>query len=131
MSICAQLGQHGLIKWTPRAGLVGLVDGLGTITANGVDVMEGVVELPPTLVLDQSQKITVSSSTNVQIDNSNSQSFSVEIDKLICAIDHSTGNEEQKMEAKSLLGAFLRHPLVCSIVGGLTSSVATKLQGGQ
>ena len=69
--------------------------------------MEGVVELPPTLVLNQPQKITVSSSTNVQIDNSNSQSFSVEIDKLICAIDHWTGKQEQKMEAKSLWGLFL------------------------
>jgi hypothetical protein len=125
-SICDQLDDNNLIHWKPFLSVLGVSGGWGRITARGVDVIEGTVEPPITIVLNHAPNISVSSSSNVQIGDGNSQSLTMEIEKLVSAIDHSTANEEQKKEAKSRLKSFLEHPLVCSIAGGLASSVQLK-----
>jgi hypothetical protein len=107
------LGQHGLLEWTPIKSDFGLINGMGQISASGVDVVEG-AKTPPIAI--QFQNITVSGSSNVAIGDSNVQTVNIQIDKIVQAIDNSPGAAVEKEEAKSLLRKFLAHPLVSTIV---------------
>jgi hypothetical protein len=119
---CEQLAEHGLIKWSSPIRTKGETDiGHVKITARGVDVVEGNIGSPIAITFDQS--VSVHSSSNVQIGSHNVQDISIQIGKLVSAIDHSTASDEQKAEAKSLLRKFLEHPLVASIAGGLASTI--------
>jgi hypothetical protein len=122
-NICEQLGQHGLIEWQTSRGLDGFVGGLGKITANGVDVIEGTASAPITVTLHD-QRISVSSSSNVQIGNSNTQGVNLNIGKLIVAVDHSNASEAEKKEAKSLLERIAANPLVQKILAAMLSGGA-------
>ncbi len=125
-AICSQLSEHGLITWNPVHMRVGVVGGMGKITASGIDVIEEGVKPPITIVLNHAPTISVNSSSNVQIGDSNSQTINTAVEQLFSVVDQSNGSQEQKEQAKSLLRAFLEHPLVCSIAGGLASSVQLK-----
>ncbi|MGB6324414.1 MAG: hypothetical protein WBG11_01200, partial [Methylocella sp.] len=114
-NICDQLGQHGLIEWRTLSSGHDLIDGRGKITANGVDVVEGTASAPITVTLHD-QRISVSSSTNVQIGNSNTQSVTLNVGKLIAAVDHSNASEAEKKEAKSLLERIAGNQLVQKIL---------------
>jgi len=115
-----QLGQHGLLKWTPARAFSGLVGGMGEISASGIDVVEG-ARKPPIAI--QFQNITVSGSSNVAIGDSNVQTVNIQIDKIIQAIDHSSASAGEKQEAKSLLQKFLAHPLVSTIVSAAVKAM--------
>lgn len=122
--VCDQLGEHGLIEWNGVQGGGGqTIGGAGKISAYGVDVIEGHAKSPISVVFDQSRYISVSESSNVQIGDSNIQDVAVYLEKLITAIDDSSGTSAQKEEAKSLLKKFLEHPLVVSIAKGLASTI--------
>jgi hypothetical protein len=123
-NICEQLGQHGLIEWQTSRGLDGSLGGLGKITANGVDVVEGTVSAPITVTF-QDRRISVSSSSNVQIGNSNTQGVNLNIEKLIAAVDHSNVSEAEKKEAKSLLERIAANQLVQKILAAMFSGGAT------
>jgi len=122
--VCDQLGKHGLIEWKRAAGAPDeTIGGFGKISAFGVDVIEGHAKPPISITLDHSRHITVHGSSNVQIGNANIQDVSIQIEKIIAAIDSSPASETEKAEAKSLLKKFLEHPLVTSIAGGLAGSI--------
>ena len=123
--ICDQLYENGLIEWHSVSDNGGqTIGGRGQISAFGVDVIEGTAKPPIAITADFSQQhISIQHSTGVQIGNGNVQDLSVQIGKLVSAIDHSTAGEQQKAEAKSLLKRFLEHPLVASIVGGIASNI--------
>jgi len=118
---CDQLADHGLIEWHPVKAHGHSIHGTGKISAFGVDVVEGHSTPPISINFDSS--ISVHGSSNVQIGNSNIQDVSLEIQKLIIAIDNANGTEAEKTEAKSLLKQLLEHPLLVSIVGGLASTI--------
>jgi len=121
---CDQLADCGLIDWKPLHDHQGrTIGGAGRINANGVNVIKNNVQPPISIVLDQSHKVTANKSSNVQIGNSNLQDVSIELRKLISAINHSKASDAEKNEAKSLLKKFIEHPLVTSITGGLASSI--------
>jgi|SRR5665213_11482 len=124
-NICDQLAQHNLITWKPIKSMVGIFDGMGRITADGVDVMEGAAPAPIAIVLHD-HSIAVSGSSHVQIGNSNVQGINLHIDKLIAAVDHSHASDIEKAEAKSLLEKLVSNPLVRAVwgavFGGGTSS---------
>ncbi len=122
-AICDQLSDHNLIHWKPIKVMRGTANGMGKITAYGVDVIEGEVKAPISIALNHGHNITITGSSNVQIGDANSQGVSIEIGKLLDAINNSTGKEGEKEEAKSLLRSFLSHPLVSAIVGGLASTI--------
>jgi hypothetical protein len=123
-SICRQLAEKGLIeKWSPVMTAGGSVIGIGQITAEGVDVIEGNRQSPISITLDQRSTISVSSSQNVQIGSHNIQHIVVQLENLVKAIEASGGTDAEKAEAKSLLKKFLAHPLVSAIVGGLISGL--------
>ena len=122
--VCDQLGEHNLIEWKSAQGPRGeTIGGFGRISAFGVDVVEGHAKPPISITLHQSRHISVHSSSNVQIGNANVQDVSIEIEKVIAAIDSSPASESEKTEAKSLLKKFLEHPLVTSIAGGLAGNL--------
>jgi hypothetical protein len=121
--ICDQLAEHRLIHWTRIPLQEGRSGGVGQISAYGIDVVEGHVKPPIAITFDQSRNISVASSSNVQIGDSNIQVVTIQFERLIAAIDHASVSDVQKQEAKSLLKRFLEHPLVTSIVGGLASTI--------
>lgn len=124
ISICGQLAEKGLIdSWQKNMQGGGPQYGHGRISAFGVDVIEGSATSPMAITIDQSRHITVSASQNVQIGDSNSMELAYVFNQLSQAIEESNGSETEKREAQSRLKAFLSHPLVAAIVGGLTGGM--------
>lgn len=119
--ICDQLADHGLINWRPVKTFGGVVGGIGNITASGVDIIEGTAQPPISMTFDHS--ITVHGSSNVQVGSNNTQGSTIQIGRLVDAIEQSNAPEADKTEAKSRLKRFLEHPLVTSIAGGLASLI--------
>ena len=125
LCVSQQLYEHGLIEWKTALGEKGqLLAGNGHITASGVDVVEDEgVGAPIKITFDHSTHYSVQSSAGVQIGNGNTQGNSLNISHLIDAIEKSTAPAPDKQEAKSRLMAFLKHPLVTTIVGKLIPGV--------
>lgn len=113
-NICEQLAQHSLITWKPLKGGAGVIGGMGKISAQGVDVIEGTVP-PPITITVHDQSVSVKGSTNVQIGNNNTQTLTVE--KLIAAVDHSTVSEAEKKEAHSIIEKIINSSLMKTILG--------------
>ncbi|WP_152982894.1 hypothetical protein [Acidiphilium sp. JA12-A1] len=108
-NICEQLHQHGLIDWRPLNAIGGYRGGMGNITANGVDVIEGIQSSPISIQL---HAVSVHNSNHVQIGNANIQNATVDIEKLISAVNNSTASDQEKAAAKSLLQSMIQNPLV-------------------
>ncbi|MGK0149690.1 hypothetical protein [Pseudomonas putida] len=58
-----------------------------------------------------------------QVGNYNVQNIQNSFNQLLQKIDECEATEEEKAEAKSRLSAFLEHPLVSAIVGGVAGSL--------
>lgn len=113
--IARQLDECGLIKFQMLNRHLG---GVASITAAGIDVIEGAVKPPIAMNIDQSQTIHISGSSNFQVGNGNTQEIQAGVSILISAIENSESPPQQKEEAKTLLRKFLEHPLVSSVAGG-------------
>ena len=123
-NICRQLSEKGLVgKWHPAMTGGGPSVGIGQITAEGVDVVEGNTTAPISITFDHSSTVAVTSSQNVQIGNNNNQNVVGQFQILVDAIDASNATPAEKLEAKSLLRKVLEHPVVAAIVGGLASTL--------
>jgi hypothetical protein len=70
-----------------------------------------------------SHNITFNSAANVQIGNQNTQSVVQTFNSIIEKINSSAASPEEKAEAKSLLKAFIEHPLVSSVIGGVAGGL--------
>jgi hypothetical protein len=119
--ICDQLAEHGLIDWKPVRSRGGTIGGIGKITANGIDVIEGTSRSPISMTFDHS--ITVQDSTHVQVGNNNIQDISLQLQRLVDVIEQSSASGTEKEEAKTLLKRLIEHPLFTSIAGGLASTI--------
>ena len=125
--ICEQLGDHGLLDWQPLRGL-GVDSGMGRITALGVDVVETKGSSSPIgITFTHTQHISINHSQAVQIGSGNIQSFSIVVDNFITQLEQANASEEEKKEAKARLKAFLEHPLVTSVLGGLALELIKRL----
>lgn len=60
---------------------------------------------------------------NVAGANINGASLSITIGELVSRIETSDASPEEKKDAKSKLNAFLSHPLVTSVLGGISSGI--------
>lgn len=69
--------------------------------------------------------VNIHGSSGIQVGNHNLMSFQLAVNEMLERIEKADASEEQKEEAKSLLGAFLAHPVVSAIVGGITAGVAS------
>lgn len=121
--ISDQLDEHGLIEWHPIPGNQGqTIDGLGTISACGVDVIESEGEDSPLRIeMPVTQNIHISNSQGIQVGNHNTQNIISSIETLITQLDASDAAPEEKQEAKKRLRDFLKHPITAASLGsGLT-----------
>jgi hypothetical protein len=115
-NICRQLAQHHLIEWKPLLGLGEVIDGMGRITAHGIDVVEDTAAPPITVTLHD-HSISISGSSNVQIGDANQQTVRVEIGKLARIIDNMNAPEAEKKHAKGLVEKITNNPLVVAAFG--------------
>lgn len=103
LDISDQLGQLGLVDWRPVRGQSGALDGgCGQISAFGIDVVEGVAQTPANVYFDQ--RISVISSPNAQIGNSNVQSGDIHGTRFVSAINSPRASFSDQAESKSLVG---------------------------
>ncbi|MHB8253856.1 MAG: hypothetical protein ACYDEV_09190 [Acidiferrobacter sp.] len=105
--IATQLAEAGLISFKMVNRHIG---GHATITAQGVDVVEG--HAKPDIA------INISGSSHFQIGDHNSQTIHASVQALVETINTANADPSEKAEAKSLLRQFLEHPLVCAVAGG-------------
>jgi hypothetical protein len=68
------------------------------------------------------QNINFHGTPNVQIGDHNTQNIINVFNDLIQKIESSSASEAEKKAAKSLLGEFLKHPLVISILGSVAGA---------
>jgi hypothetical protein len=118
--ICDQLAEKGLISWKQQFTGSGDMVGMGKLLARGSDVIEGNVESPISINLDQS--VAIHNSQNIAVGNNNTQHWQGHFDALVKAIDASNFSAAEKHEAKSRLNEFLSHPLVAAIVGAVATA---------
>ena len=125
LCVSQQLYEHGLIEWTVTRDKDGkILAGKGHITASGVDIVENEgVGAPIKITFDQSTHYSIQSSSGVQIGNANTQGDSINLNQVIDAINNASAPAKDKQEAKSRLLAFLKHPLVTTLVGKLVPDV--------
>ena len=126
LAICDQLYESGLLEWKAIRHGGQSIRGLGKINAAGVDVVENDGRgAPIALTFPVTQHITFNSPANVQIGNQNSQAIEQTFHLLIERIDAANAAPEEKAAAKSRLKAFLEHPLVVSVLGGVAGGLAS------
>lgn len=129
---CAHLKQQNLIKWAPlhqseADGTIVVAGGKGCITAWGVNE----IELPDKTALnpivnDNQLHVHISHSNGFQVGHTNSQEIgSLSINQLAKLIEESETDQSSKDEAKTLLGRFLDHPLVGSILQGAIKGITS------
>jgi hypothetical protein len=123
--ICEHLGHYDLLDWKSSPKQSNPYFGLGKISAYGVNIIEN-NEKPP-IGIKFVQNISVRNSQAFQIGNGNIQSFSFVIENIINQIEQANTSAEEKREAKSRLKAFLEHPLVTSVLGGLALELIKRL----
>ena len=113
-NIVEQLTQQGLVDWNPLRAHGGYATFMARITAFGVDVVEGTQRSPISITIDSS--VNVHGSQNVQIGQGNVQTVTMDIGKMISAVDGSNATVTEKSEAKSLLQKIAGNKLVQEIV---------------
>lgn len=77
----------------------------------------------------RNQNITISNSSGVQISSGNTQTVIDSLKLVVSAIDSINFPDEDKQEAKKQLDAFLRHPLVTSVLGGVSGGITGLFSG--
>jgi hypothetical protein len=126
----AQLSEYGLIDWTPiedQSGM-GLLSGFAKINDFGVKVLEGGVEPPIRISIDESRQTTVPRQEQAPIPPSTPQQQAITeaLEKVIIAIIQAGLTEKEKNGAKSLLRKLLRSKAAGNVLGAGAQSLATK-----
>lgn len=130
-NVCDQLGEHDLIEWKPVQDNMGkTIDGAGKIVARGVDVIESDGQGSPLKMTLPSvtQNIQIHGSQNIQIGNQNTQTITSSMESLISMISQSKATDAEKAEVKGKLQAFLEHPLLGAILGGMAGVLIDSLR---
>ena len=121
LAISDQLGEHGLLDWKAIKRIGNITTGIGKITAFGIDVAEGAAQPDIKVEFVQTKNVNVTGSSNVVVGDNNHTTVTQHISEFARLIDNSSGNPEQKAEAKGLLRQPAEHPLIAAIAGGATA----------
>lgn len=113
--ISEQLGDHGLLDWHPD-----YEGGAGSITAYGVDVVEGQRSPDIAVQLVQYYTTNVTNSANVIVGNNNSQTVVNAFEEILRAIESSSSDTASMAQSKSLLSQLASSPLIAQIIGQAT-----------
>lgn len=117
--ICRQLSEHGLLNWKPLQALSGFRSGLGQITADGVDVVEG-TKLPP-ISIKFNQSVAVSNSPGAQVAHAQGRNSKMSVRDISLAIERESVGERDKSEAKSLWDQVAENPIIRKILENVLS----------
>jgi hypothetical protein len=113
--ISEQLGDHWLLDWHPD-----YEGGAGSITAYGVDVVEGQRSPDIAVQLVQHYTTNVTNSANVIVGNNNSQTVVNAFEEILRAIESSSSDTASKAQSKSLLSQLASSPVIAQIIGQAT-----------
>ena len=67
--------------------------------------------------------ININNSSGIQVGDHNVINIQNALNELVQRIDGSSASQQEKVEAKSKLAAFLDHPLVGSVLGGVAGAL--------
>lgn len=84
--------------------------------------LEKTTAIPPSTSA-KTTTVNIHNSTGIQVGDHNLINFQQAINEMIKKIDDSKAPPEEKAEAKSRLQAFLTHPLVTSLAGGIAGAL--------
>ena len=126
----AQLSQYGLIDWTPledRSGM-GLLSGFAKINNLGVQVIEAGVASPIPISIDEGQRIAVPQPRQaaIAVSTPQQQMITEALEKVITGINQADLSEQEKNEAKSLLGKLLGSKAASTVLGAGAQSLLAK-----
>src|SRR6266513_3106528 len=130
----AQLSEHRLIDWTPledQSGM-GLLSGFAKINDFGIKVLEAGVAPPIRISIDKSRRTTVPQQQQAPIAASilRQQAITKALEKVITAINQADVSEQEKNEARSLLGKLLGNKAAARVLGAGTQSLVAKYFAG-
>ena len=124
--ICEQLSEHELIaSWKPGNTGAGEQVGVGKISANGVDVVEGDESPPLAINFHQDNSINISESKNVQLGSGNYIGAQTGVDEILKVLESSAASDADKKVAKSKLRQFLENPTVAAVIGSLAGMLSS------
>jgi hypothetical protein len=126
----AELSEYRLIDWTPledKSGM-GLLSGFATINDFGIKVLEGGVEPPIRISIDESRRSKVPQQQQAPIAalTPQQQAITDALEKVITAINQADVPEQEKSEAKSLLRKLIGSKTAASVLGAGAQSLAAK-----
>jgi hypothetical protein len=112
--ISEQLGDHGLLDWHPD-----YEGGAGSISAYGVDVVEG-QRSPDIAVQLVNYTTNISNSSNVIVGDNNTQTVMNAIEEILRAIESSSADAASKAKSKTFLAQLASSPVIAQIIGQAT-----------
>jgi hypothetical protein len=126
----AQLSEYRLIDWTPledHSGM-GLLSGFAKINDFGVKVLEGGVQPPIQISIDETRRTNISKHEQSPITGRTprQQEITEALKKVITAINQADVSEQEKNEAKSLLRKLLSSEAAAKVLGAGAQSLAAK-----
>ena len=127
LNIAGQLADHGLIHWRANRGHGGVGGGMGTITAAGVDAVEGRAPAPVEIRFSRDRNLQGPVSPQAARPDHTGQSVALAIERLARAIDDADVSAATKRAATLLLRAFQEHPLLRIIAPGGAEGVRDSL----
>lgn len=77
----------------------------------------------PPMASKPAQNINITGAQSVQIGDYNTQNIVNSFEALIKQIESSNATTQEKAEARSLLGAFLKHPAVVALLGAAATAL--------
>ena len=114
-NICRNLSEYHLIEW--QASMGSGPDGMGRITASGIDVVEGNAKAPIAITIDK--RVTVTGSFGTVIGDGNTQDIHLDADTIFAAVDRTTASTAEKQEAKGLWQKVLDNPILTKVISSL------------
>jgi F0F1-type ATP synthase epsilon subunit len=126
----AQLSEYGLIDWSPledKSGM-GLLSGFAKINDFGVKVLQGSVEPPIRISIDEARRTAVPQQEHAPVAaiTPQQQNITDALEKMISAIDEADLSEQEKNEAKALLQKLLTSKAAIKVLGAGAQSLAAK-----
>jgi hypothetical protein len=126
----AQLSEYGLIDWSPledKSGM-GLLSGFAKINDLGVKVLEGGVEPPIRISIDEARRPAARQQEQAPLATSTPQQQKIidALEKVITAIDQADVSEHEKNEAKALLRKLLSSKAAAKVLGAGAQSLVAK-----
>jgi RIP homotypic interaction motif len=95
--------------------------GIHSISAHFTLKLQKITAIQP--AMPKHTTININNSSGIQVGDYNVINIQNALNELVQRIEGSSGSQQEKAEAKSKLAAFLTHPLVGSVLGGIAGTL--------